>query len=1667
MAGGKKARAKLKSERAKNRSRAGNGSDPSPPEGVGSSDAARSAAVEEFLGGFASTGASVETMMRDLMMAPTGTGNGVTLADASDRATVIDRGSVLDRLRSLPGVSRFLSGDVPDDIEGLEGELHDMFRSLPPEMQNMLTEMQMNATGNGLNGREMFLLDAAFRCLELETPAVRSAVQEHMQKNVNPGNQMPEQRRAALFKLLAEVKAKPETVRTFEVLVAAMGSSENQERDSAAMDVLENPNEVAEDDDDSSGPPSLAPSDDDDDPRRSVHRNSPADASECLKFETPAVRNAVVEHMQKTMENVPPGSQTPEQLRADMLKVLAEVKAKPETIRKFQAMIDAAEYDAMIENAENQERDSAARDVLENPNAVAEDDDGSSGPPSLAPSDDDDDDPRRSIRKEDEKNDSSAPPSLASSSGSDDDEDDRARTKVSDANKNKTPLLPEDVPEKGKGRVPLDATPASDSSSQPPSLASSPESSPAASPRASRVPSEAHIAGGSGSGTRPVDPEASPSEALNAFFDPGEAKTKEAAKKKKRGAETDEHKKERVDDPTPPSVPKPVPETETKPKRNASEKHKRFSAEVSLARKLARASVAKARETHSSINADGGAASTSGFRSPVSGLDTLAASREAQFAYYRARCEANDGDDDSPWIRLRRVRRVREELNGRLGIDSAGSGSETNGGDESEKESVGTSTSLASLCDALARRCVDDATFLEWLMSENIVAHTWRYENTVRTCEFHNQPLRESFGSGETRTQDGPSPSRCYEFAPEVSGKSARNGPRCARSLGRCFEVSCAAGHTDVVVHARCWHRNCVEKDEDLVYGPLLARLPVEEGVDPETVDTGDGEEAHSPDGLVERQRAPRTFLTFATTEEPAELARRRACAMWVTKFPSCPVAGCDAPVTNAVYFSDAASSETEANTSYASCDNWHDFFGSELTPAFGDAEGQIPTKIACVLGADERTPPKNFETVVDFVVAREALIRAKMNSAPLTPDDDQGSWIRLVVDLFETARDLDTKDRDGSGVVRLPADLTQDRAEILNCICAIRQGRVMKDGTLAAAPAAPEARFSLATSTNPFFVDKRNERFVRCLMGTLLALASSAFDESPGHQLPDESRLERFRFDGDLSDVGDSVASRFISVRNPDDDDEVTFVAVPLYDTSRVVEVGSASSSHLAFKRFCEVYFDALHEALRETRRRAEAFARDVLRRTQPSYDAMRSVREEAYDAMTRRTSRERDFSKTSASHMRDKKAKAKACSVSYPEVEAIAEANQRDLLEEEEREKRRLFYKERLAARALEAKREKQRMKKKAKKKREQEERETEQARVQAERVKKEAEKEKRRLEAEAKEKEALRRSAAEEAEREKNAENARRKAEEKVSAKKAKEAQRSAEKAAAGVAAAAPNNGAGASSSRGSRTGPGSSQTTVHKVPLRVFLTYVMRNHAVCERWRRTPNPGCVSCAARLPERHKETCAVPFAECDASTPNDALRALQEDRSTSTPFADERGRDALERAFAGLAPPSRAARDGTGTGPFSASGRGYRAWTPPTPAPAPAPPPAPAPTQAVRVPPAVSAPPARAWTSSRDHPNGRARNQTLSRHVFQQPAPVPKAFADAAAAARKEEKDKEEAAMCIICHETNMDETDIAASAARECGCGQLMHMLCLTGWLDTTHDSTCPVCRKKINS
>ena len=58
-----------------------------------------------------------------------------------------------------------------------------------------------------------------------------------------------------------------------------------------------------------------------------------------------------------------------------------------------------------------------------------------------------------------------------------------------------------------------------------------------------------------------------------------------------------------------------------------------------------------------------------------------------------------------------------------------------------------------------------------------------------------------------------------------VRGGACRAAVR-ARSLGRCFEVSCANGHVDVVVHARCWHRNCVEEDEERVYGPLLSRSP-------------------------------------------------------------------------------------------------------------------------------------------------------------------------------------------------------------------------------------------------------------------------------------------------------------------------------------------------------------------------------------------------------------------------------------------------------------------------------------------------------------------------------------------------------------------------------------------------------------------------------------------------------------------------------------------------------------------------------------------------------------------------------------------------------------------------------------------------------------------------
>ena len=276
------------------------------------------------------------------------------------------------------------------------------------------------------------------------------------------------------------------------------------------------------------------------------------------------------------------------------------------------------------------------------------------------------------------------------------------------------------------------------------------------------------------------------------------------------------------------------------------------------------------------------------------------ADRDAQLAYFRTRRSLATAAAKSLGLALDpRVcaRRVREEAAG---------------GWASMKKSVPEPFSICGQRRATRRGRRDE---IGCLLDEPLTRRVWRYENTVRVCEFHKQALRRDYRGRHVNdsniSKNDETPARCFEAAPEVCG-AVRAGPRCARSLGRCFEVSCANGHVDVVVHARCWHRNCVEEDEERVYGPLLSRLATEEGFDDDEGLTKNGDAARSSearsssspgDGLPDPTPGP--FSTFATTEEPATAARRRACAMWVTKFPKCPVAGCRAHVCKATYFSD------------------------------------------------------------------------------------------------------------------------------------------------------------------------------------------------------------------------------------------------------------------------------------------------------------------------------------------------------------------------------------------------------------------------------------------------------------------------------------------------------------------------------------------------------------------------------------------------------------------------------------------------------------------------------------------------------------------------------------------------------------------------------------------
>ena len=353
---------------------------------------------------------------------------------------------------------------------------------------------------------------------------------------------------------------------------------------------------------------------------------------------------------------------------------------------------------------------------------------------------------------------------------------------------------------------------------------------------------------------------------------------------------------------------------------------------------------------------------------------------------------------------------------------------------------------------------------------------------------------------------------------------------------------------------------------------------------------------------------------------------------------------------------------------------------------------------------------PEHLERLVDFVVAREEMKRAhvrqhRLGSATsrngdVIPGYPDGAIPKVLKMLRGAARHFNAADR-GTGDVTLPSDINQRYMIALDSILGIRQGRVRANGAVGRDRVGfVRDRFDLETSPNPFYVNsttiKQDEEgeYVTTThegvefvdgMGTamtammVVTFARRAFDECLGHQLPDESHFERFGVSdrGRLADPADP-ASRLVSVRNENDDKELFFVN---FENLRGADGDSRASrgdfyareSDRAFLRFCEVYFEMFLEALRESRRREEALARETFERVQGRYYDMQALREAAYDAATSRSRQKSSIANSSSALLRELQKKKNACASSYEEVDAVAEANQRDLLEEEAREARR----------------------------------------------------------------------------------------------------------------------------------------------------------------------------------------------------------------------------------------------------------------------------------------------------------------------------------------------------------------------------------------------------------
>jgi hypothetical protein len=116
---------------------------------------------------------------------------------------------------------------------------------------------------------------------------------------------------------------------------------------------------------------------------------------------------------------------------------------------------------------------------------------------------------------------------------------------------------------------------------------------------------------------------------------------------------------------------------------------------------------------------------------------------------------------------------------------------------------------LPAATRAVSARAVRDASALEWLLDEPGWRAARAYRGSVRRCAF----FRAGGGAGAGRWRE--TPNACFESVPDICGAfCAKSTAKCVHALGRCFEVSCRAGHADAVVHARCWRAAACEPDD-------------------------------------------------------------------------------------------------------------------------------------------------------------------------------------------------------------------------------------------------------------------------------------------------------------------------------------------------------------------------------------------------------------------------------------------------------------------------------------------------------------------------------------------------------------------------------------------------------------------------------------------------------------------------------------------------------------------------------------------------------------------------------------------------------------------------------------------------------------------------------------